>query len=265
MSDAVERFREQQYKVLVGIGHPERLEGLMRIASVFARRQKGRIVAVSVVVVPPDADLAQGAEYADPEQLETSEALVAHAEEFGAELGIAVDPVVEFAHDVPSGIAAACARADANLILLGFSPPAEAVGAESDAAEVPARITEAVAAMTGPSLAIVALPEGEEPARLLVPVTEALDPAVIRDLVKIVALFGGAEMTFIGLLPRGLSAEEFTARSDALRARVEDVEFEELRCLDLDAREASHCLFGAEARQMAGESHEAAFIVRTAV
>lgn len=265
MSDAVERFREQQYKVLVGIGHPERLEGLMRIASVFARRQKGRIVAVSVVVVPPGADLAQGADYADPRRLAASEELVARAQDFGAELGIAVDPVLEFAHDIPSGIAAACARFDADLVLLGYSPPAEAVAVEVDAADVPARITEAVASMTGPSLAIVALPEGEEPARLLVPVTEALESAVIRDLVKIVALFGGAEITFIGLLPRGLSAEEFAARSDALRAKIENVDFAEVRCLDLDAREASHCLFGAEARQMAGASHEAAFILRTTV
>lgn len=261
MSDAVKRFRESQYKVLVGLGHPERVEGLMRIAAVFARRQKGRIVAVSVVVVPPDADLSHGADYADPEQLASAEAMVSQARDFGAELGIAVDPIAEFGHDIAAAIASLCERLGANLVLLGYSPPAE----DRDDGDVPARITERVAAMTGPLLAILALPEGREPARLLIPVTEALDPAIVRDLAKIVGLFGGAELTFIGLLPRGLEHGEFLRRSDALRAKLEDVDLEEIRCLDLDAREASHCLFGAEARQMAGEFHEAAFIMRAAI
>ncbi len=261
MSDAVERFREQQYKVVVGLGHPERVEGLMRIASVFARRQKGRIVAACVVVVPPGTDLEEGADYADPEALELAEEMVQRADDFGAELGIAVDPVVEFAYDVPTGIAALCEDLEADTILLGFSPPEEA----SEGADVPARITERVASMTGPSLAIVALPRRDEPARMLVPVTEALDPPVIKDLVKIVALFGGAEMTFIGLVPAGLPAAEFQQRADELRAKIDDVEFEEIECIDPDARQAQQCLFGAEARQMAGESHDAAFIIRATV
>ncbi|MBD3292971.1 MAG: hypothetical protein GF393_08615 [Armatimonadia bacterium] len=262
MSDTVEKFRKEQYKVLVGLGHPDRVEGLMRIASVFARRQKGRIVAVSVVLVPEDADLEQGAEYADPERLEQAQAMVTHAEQFGAELGIAVDPMVEFAHEIATGIAKKCREVDAEMILLGFSPPETAT---FEGADVPARITERVASMTGPSLAIVALPTEDEPARMLIPVTESLDAVVIRDLVKIVALFGGAQMTFIGLVPRGLSDEEFEERSEALREKVGRVDFEELECIDVDARQAPHCLFGAEARQMAGESHEAAFIVRTSI
>jgi nucleotide-binding universal stress UspA family protein len=262
MSDTVERFRREQYTVLVGLGYPERVEGLMRIASVFARRQKGRIVATSVVLVPDDADLEQGAEYADPDQLGQAEQMVEHAQDFGAELGIAVDPLVEFAHDIATGIAHVCREADADMILLGFSPPERP---EAESAAVPARITERVASMTGPSLAIVALPDGDEPARMLIPVTESLDPAIIRDLGKIVALFGGAQMTFIGLLPRGLTEAQFQERSDALRAKLDEIEFDEIECVDIDARDASRCLFGAEARQMAGESHEAAFIIRTTV
>lgn len=262
MDDTVERFLQEQYKVLVGLGHPERVEGLMRIASVFARRQKGRIVAVSVVVVPDDTDLEQGADYADPERLQRAEEMVAHAENFGAELGIAVDPVVEFSYDIATGIARVCRALDANTILLGFSPPEEAT---MEGADVPARITERVASMTGPSLAIVSLPTDDQEARMLVPVTESLDPAVIKDLVKIVGLFGGAQMTFIGLLPADLPDDEFAARSQALRDRVEDVEFDTIECVDVDARDAADCLFGAEARQMAGESHDAAFILRAHV
>lgn len=261
MSNAVQRFREQQYKVLVGLGHPGRVEGLMRIAAVFARRHKGRIVAVSVVTVPPDADLSHAADYADPEQLASAEAMVSQAQDFGAELGIAVDPVVEFGHNIAAAIAALCERLGADLVLLGYSPPAEATGRD----DMPARITERVAAMTGPLLAIVALSEGREPARLLIPVTEGLDPAIVRDLAKIVGLFGGAEFTFVGLLPRGLDRSEFARRSAALRAKLEDVDLEDISCLDLDARAASHCLFGAEARQMAGASHEAAFIMRATI
>jgi hypothetical protein len=88
---------------------------------------------------------------------------------------------------------------------------------------------------------------------------------VIKDLVKIVGLFGGAQMTFIGLLPADLPDDEFAARSQALRDRVEDVEFDAIECVDVDARDAADCLFGAEARQMAGESHDAAFILRAHV
>ena len=62
MSATVEEFRKVQYKVLVGLGRPDRVEGLMRIASIFARRQKGRIVAASVVVVPEGAELDRGAD-----------------------------------------------------------------------------------------------------------------------------------------------------------------------------------------------------------
>jgi len=251
MSETVEKFRRTQYKVLVGLGHPDRAEGLMRIASVFARRQRGRIMAVSVV--PEDAR---------PERLEQARQIVEHARRFGAELGIAVDPVVEFAQDIAAGIARVCHDVGADMILLGFSPPG---AAEGDAGDFPARITERVAAMAGPALAIVALPEGDEPARMLIPLTESLNPAVIRDLVKIVTLFGGAQLTFIGLLPRGLPPEQFEARSAALREKIGEVEFEELQCVDLDARDVSHCLFGAEVRQMAGETQEAAFIVRASV
>ncbi|MGC9316989.1 MAG: hypothetical protein ACP5KN_03005 [Armatimonadota bacterium] len=261
MSEAVERFKQQQFKVLVGLGHPQRVEGLMRIASVFARRQKGRIVAASVITVPPDADLDRGADYADPEALELSQEMVQRAQNFGAELGIAVEPVVQFAHDIPGGIAAICEGLGPHMILLGYSPP-EAPQAQ---ANVPARITERVAGMAGPALAIVALPEGDEPARLLIPVTEALDPAVIRDLAKVVAIFGGAEMTFIGLVPTGLSEDEFERRSEELRERLEGVDFEEMECMDLDARRTSECLFGAEARQMSGATHDAAFILRATV
>ncbi len=261
MSDAVERFIKQQYKVVLGLGHPKRVEGLMRIASVFARRQKGRIVAVSVVTVPEGVDLEEGAEYADPEALQQAEEMVQRAQDFGAELGIAVDPLVEFAYDIPTGISEVCERYQAEMVLLGFSPPEDASGD----AEVPARITEEVACMAGPSLAIVALPEGDERARMLIPVTDSLDPRVIRDLTKIVAIFGGADITFIGLVEKGLSEEEFEARSAELRAKIEGVEFEEIECVDLDAREASHCLFGAEARQMSGETHDAAFILRARV
>ena len=262
MSATVEEFRKVQYKVLVGLGRPDRVEGLMRIASIFARRQKGRIVAASVVVVPEGAELDRGADYADQEQLGLAEEIVEQARGFGAELGISVDPVVEFAHDIAAGIANVCRAVDANMILLGFSPPEEP---REEAADVPARLTERVAGMTGPALAIVALPNEDEPARMLIPVTESLSAAVIKDLVKIVALFGGAQMTFIGLLPHGLPRDEFEARSEALREKVNEVDFEEVECVDLDARAASHCLFGAEARQMAGEAHEAAFIVRTSV
>ncbi len=262
MSDAVEKFREQQYKVLVGLGHPERVEGLMRIAAVFARRQRGRIVAVSVIVAPEGITPAQAAEHVDTELLESAEAMVQRAQDFGAELGIAVEPVIEFATDIATGIAAAGERYDADMILLGFSPPA---AADAEAAEVPARLTERVAGMTGRSLAVVDLPEGDQPARLLIPVTETLEPTVVRDLVKIVSLFGGAEITFLGLLPRGLSAEEFAQRAELLREKIEGVECEDVQSLDLDAREVSHCLFGAEAQQMAGESHEAAFILRAVV
>ncbi len=262
MSETVEKFRRAQYKVLVGLGRPDRVEGLMRIASIFARRQKGRIVAASVVVVPEDAELDRGADYADQDQLGLAEEIAERARGFGAELGISVDPVVAFAYDVAAGIANVCRDVGADMILLGFSPPEEP---HEDGSDVPARLTERVAGMTGPALAIVALPTEDEPARMLIPVTESLNAAVIRDLVKIVALFGGAQLTFIGLLPRGLPREEFEARSDALREKVGEVEFEEVQCVDLDARNASHCLFGAEARQMAGETHEAAFIVRTRV
>lgn len=261
MSDAVDRFISQQYRVVVGLGHPARLEALMRIASVFARRQKGRIVAVSVVRVPAGVESREAADHADPELLEAAEQVVQRAQDFGAELGIAVEPLVEFAPDVAPGIAAVSAREDADMILLGFSPPEEAPG-DTD---VPARITERVAAMAGPSLAIVAPPRGDKPARMLIPVTETLDAAVIGDLVKVVALFGHAEMTFIGLVERGLDEEQFQRRSDALRARVEGVDFEEIERVDLDARQATRWLFGAEARQMAGETHEAAFILRATV
>lgn len=234
----------------------------MRIASVFARRQKGRIVAVSVVLVPDEAELEQGAEYADADRLRQAEEMVHHAQDFGAELGIAVDPVVEFAHDIATGITRVADQADASMILLGFSPPKQP---SAESADVPARITERVAGMAGASLAIVSLPDGEEPAQLLIPVTASLDAAVIKDLVKIVGFFGGAEMTFIGLVPAGLPDDEFERRSEALRDKLDEVEFENVRCVDVDARDASQCLFGAEARQMAGASHDAAFIVRARV
>ncbi len=263
MSDeTVERFIQQQYTVLVGLGRPENVEGLMRIASVFARRQKGRIIAVSIVPVPPEADLEQGAEYAEPERLALAEEVVQQAEAFGAELGIAVEPSVQFAHDVATGIASACRDADVEMVLLGHSPPERETEEDED---VSTRITERVADMAGPSLAIVELPEGDATPRMLIPLTEELDPEVIEDLVRTVALFGGARLTVIGLLPRGLDEAAFTQRSGALREALDEMDFEDVQEIDLDAREAASCLFGAEARQIAGGSHQAAFIIRANV
>ncbi len=247
MATAVNRFKQQQYRVLVGLGHPDNVEGLMSIASVFARRQQGRIIARSVLLT------------ADEQTLANAEAVVARAEEFGAELGIAVDPVVEPAADVPAGIMLAIAHTGADLVLVGFSPPAVE---DASSGEVPARITEALAGPLGCSLAIVAFPDDpDDDLRLLVPVTPKSDPAVGADLVRIAALFGGASITFLGMLPADTPEDEFAQSVALLREGVDSLNLDETKEFDLDGTPAAQCVFGAEARQMGGDNARAVFMI----
>ena len=253
MVSAVEDFKQKQYRVLVGLSHPDNVRGLMSIASVFARRQQGRIIAMSVLLTPADTP-------PDEQARARAEAVVAQAEDFGAELGIAVDPVVEPAPDVPAGIMQFLAHTGADLTLLGFSPPAIP---SADDAQAPARITEALAGLVGGSLAIVAFPrDPHDDLRLLVPLTPSSDPAVGRDLARIAALLGGASITFLGMLPDSLSAEEFAAAAASLRESVEALDLDETEDIHLACDDATHCLFGAEVQQMGGDDARAAFMIR---
>ena len=254
MATAVEEFKQRQYRVLVGLGHPDNVEGLMSIASVFARRQQGRIIALSVLLTPAGA--------ADPDEqaVANAEAVVAQAENFGAELGIAVDPVVEPAPDVPAGIMQFLAHTGADLILLGFSPPAIP---DPSADQAPGRITEALAGLVGCSLAIVAFPrDPDDDLRLLVPITPLSDPSVGHDLARIAAIFGGASVTFLGMLPGNLSEEEFAASTASLRKSVADLDLGETEEIHLACEDAAHCLFGAEVQQMGGDASRAVFMIR---
>ncbi len=247
MGTAVEEFKQRQYRVLVGLGHPDNVEGLMSIASVFARRQQGRIIALSVLLT------------ADEQARANAEAVVAQAEDFGAELGIAVDPVVEPAADVPTGIMQVLAHTSADLVLLGFSPPAIE---DAPYSEVPARITEALAGLVGCSLAIVAFPDDpDDHLRLLVPITPLSDPAVGRDLARIAALFGGAAITFLGMLPADTPEDEFAQSVALLREGVDSLNLDETKEFDLDGTPAAQCVFGAEARQMGGDNARAVFMI----
>ncbi|HUS81059.1 MAG TPA: universal stress protein [Armatimonadota bacterium] len=261
MADAVEKFRQEQYKVLVGLAHPDTLRGLMSIAAVFARRHQGRIVAVSVVTVPEGTEPAEGAAHADPDVLAGAEEIVGTAADFCAELGLAAEPVVEFAHDVPSGIIDAAARHEPDMVLLGFSPPA---APDPATAEAPARITEQVATrMTSCTLGIVAFPEGRDSRpRLLLPVTESFDPEIVGDLTRIAALFAGAEVSFLVLLPSSLSNAEMDRRSRDMRTRIEALDLGEIESLPLECRAATDCLFGAEVARMGGEEMRPAFLMR---
>lgn len=254
MATAVEEFKREQYRVLVGLGHPENVEGLMSIASIFARRHQGRIIALSVVVTPPDVAAPDERAVAD------AQAVVSRAEEFGAELGIAVDPVVEPAPDVPAGIMQSLAATGADLILLGFSPPSVP---HASAGELPARITEALAGPLGCSLAIVAFPDDpDDDLRLLVPLTPMSDPAVGADLARIAALFGGASVTFLGMLPADMPESEMADATASLREGVDGLDLDEAEEIHLACEDAAHCLFGAEVQQMGGDAARAVFMIR---
>ncbi len=256
MADAAEKFRQEQYRVLVGLAHPERLEGLMSIASVFARRQQGRIVVVSVVPSPASTTPA-------PETLASAQELVERARDFGAELGIAVEPVVQVAEDVPSGIVTVARNSGPGMVLLGYSPPTTPT---PDSAETPARITEEVAKVAGCSLAIVAFSdEPGHPPRLLMPIKEDFDADITGDLARIAALFGGAWITFLGLLPSGLAEPDHATRARILQDRVEGLDIGEMTAMGMDCATASDCLFGAEAQQMGGEALSPAFMLRVRV
>ncbi len=260
MTNAIEQFKESQYVVVVGLANPAHVEGLMRIASVFARRRHGRIIAASVTVVPASVELADASERADAEAVASAEGMIQRAVDFGAELGIEVDPVLRFAHEVATGLVAVAEQQQAQMMLVGFSPPAEP-GPETG--EGPARISEAIAGLALCSLAIVAFPTDDaDTTRMLIPVTETFEPGVIKDLAKVFSIFGGALITFVGLLPRGLPAEEFERHADGLRAKIEEMDLAEVEPLQLRGPAAEACLFGAEAQQMAGENAQAAFILR---
>ena len=248
MADAVRRFKEAQYRVLVGLAHPERMHGLMSIAAIFARRRGGRIVAVAVVASPAGAD-------PDPTALSIAEAVVHRAEQFGAELGMAVEPVVQQADDVATGIVAAADRVQADMVLLGLSPPSAAGEGQA------ARITEQVARTIRCSLTIVALGDDDEHPRLLMPIKEDFDPGITADLARIAALFGGASLTLLGLVPADLADGEFEARATALADRVKALDIGQVRRLRPDSREAAQCMFGAEIHQMTGEALRPAFVL----
>jgi len=260
MTDAIEQFKESQYVVVVGLANPDHLEGLMRIASVFARRQRGRIIAASVILVPDSVELVDAPERAEAEAVARAEAMIQRAVDFGAELGLQVDPVLEFAHEVASGLVAVAHEQQAQIMLVGFSPPAQP---SPETGEGPARISEAIAGLALCSLAIVAFPgDDADTTRMLIPVTETFEPGMIKDLAKVFSIFGGALITFVGLLPRDLPAEEFEQRADGLRAKIEEMDLAEVEALRLRGPAAEACLFGAEAQQMAGENAQAAFILR---
>ena len=146
------------------------------------------------------------------------------------------------------------------MVLLGYSPPARAGGTED---ELPVRVTEEVARLSDCALAIVAFDdEGHQPPRLLIPITEDFHPGITEDLARIAALFGGASVALLGLLPAGLDDAEAEARAEALRSRAETLHLKHMHKVDLRGREACDCLFGAEIGQMGAAGLQPVFLLR---
>ncbi|WP_424002949.1 amino acid permease [Haloarcula salina] len=214
------------YRVMVPLANPEHETDLITLASAVAKQRGGTVVATHIVSVPDQTALAGAAERAD-EIDETSERLLASAQEDAKTFGVDVETRTIISHKSFEAIFDAAKSHDADLVVMGWGPDSH--GSPGRAESAMDELTEAV-----PCDFLVMRDRGFDPSRILLPTAGGPDSDLTASIAKLLQAEYGSEVTLLNVADEGerddaeAFLEEWAAEHDlgdaTLRIETGDVE-----------------------------------------
>lgn len=105
------------FRVLLPVARPDRVDALARVAAMLAAAYKGEVVAMHVEIVPGQLPLNTGRSFVDKNR-----SLIDRAQEICAALQVSMHPLLSVARDVVSGIVESVRETKADVIIMGWRP-----------------------------------------------------------------------------------------------------------------------------------------------
>lgn len=203
--------------ILVGLANPRTAEYLVRTGLTLAREGAGRLVIVSIVVVPPNQSLSSGARPA-----RTQRRLLRRAAQIAEAEGIQAETVVRAGHQVDEALTAVALEMNASLLIVGWAPR-QRYAAPADSALW--RLSQE------PPCDVLAVRENDQPAQaprnILLPVRGGQHAELAAELAVTLARAWNSTVTALGVIPdyvpEAESKEEqaaFTAHWEALHPGI---------------------------------------------
>jgi uncharacterized hydrophobic protein (TIGR00271 family) len=107
----------RDFRVLLPVGKPERVEQLAPLAAALAEANNGEVIAMHVEVVPPQLPLSNGLQFTEHAWPPLKRAL-----QIVSEAHVPVHSLMRLGHDAASGIVETARETKADLIIMGWRP-----------------------------------------------------------------------------------------------------------------------------------------------
>ncbi|HET8586550.1 MAG TPA: glucosyl-3-phosphoglycerate synthase, partial [Candidatus Limnocylindria bacterium] len=255
------------------LANPRTARDLVRIGSGLANGRPTRITALSIVEVPEDESLAEGATHA-----RTARRLLQRVLDFGDEEGVEIRTMVRIGRQAAEGVIEAVGEEHADLVIFGWGgPPTPTAAARAEAEAIEARLSgvaprqptvfsetiDQVVRESPCDIAVVKQRGLEKVDSILVPVRGGPHAELALRLARDLGKRFDAQVVVLHVVPKGIGERALTRERQALDAFVHEHGGRHVKGLVLEAtsvrtaiiKEASNhdlVIMGAAAQPTAG-------------
>ena len=187
------------YTVCVPLSNPDTVTTLLDFAAPLARREGGRIIALSVVQVPRQLPIHEGLRFAHHK-----EALFKTAREYAALHDIPLETDLVIAHHIHDGILDAARRHRADLLVMGWK------GYTNTRERMFGEVADQVIRHAPSDLLLLKLEKGAELKRVLFPTAGGPNARLAAEMLGALEESLELELTACYVVPPGASSEEMT-------------------------------------------------------
>jgi glucosyl-3-phosphoglycerate synthase len=237
--------RKEPYRVLLPLANPRTARDLVRIGSGLANGRPTRITALSIVEVPEDESLSQGATLA-----RTARRLLQRVLDMGDEEAVEIRTMVRIGRLAAEGVIEAVSEERADLVIFGWGgPPTATAAARAEAEAVEQRLSgvaprqptvfsetiDQVVRESPCDIAVVKQRGLEQVSSILVPVRGGPHAELALRLARDLAKRFRAEVVVLHVVPKGIGERALERERQALDAFVRDHGARHVRGLVLEA------------------------------
>jgi glucosyl-3-phosphoglycerate synthase len=237
--------RKEPYRVLLPLANPRTARDLVRIGSGLANGRPTRITALSIVEVPEDESLSQGATLA-----RTARRLLQRVLDMGDEEAVEIRTMVRIGRHAAEGVIEAVSEERADLVIFGWGgPPTATAAARAEAEAVEQRLSgvaprqptvfsetiDQVVRESPCDIAVVKQRGLEQVSSILVPVRGGPHAELALRLARDLAKRFRAEVVVLHVVPKGIGERALERERQALDAFVRDHGARHVRGLVLEA------------------------------
>lgn len=234
------------YRILLPLANPRTARDLVRIGSGVANGRPTRITALSIVEVPEEESLAEGATLA-----RTARRLLQRVLDFGDEEGVEIRTMVRIGRQAAEGVIEAVGEEKADLVIFGWGgppTPSEAARAEAEAIEAqlagapprePAVFSQTIDRVVRESpcdIAVVKQRGMEKVDSILVPVRGGPHAELALRLARDLGKHFDADVVVLHVVPSGIGERALERERQALDAFVREHGGRHARGLVVEAR-----------------------------